>query len=214
MMNGTPNRHTPRTARRRALRWPAVLGALLAFLAVGGLPVETLAVSPPPTRVSSVQQHPAPASRVAAAHADVARPSTSAARATDPRPSFRTTFARADDGQAGQSYSYTVRVHNDGGVPGAVRVTTILPPAFSNVRVMAPGFACTRQFSASGDEAGTLVTCTRNELASGSTAEVTVDANAPTAPGSYRLTAAAEERERAVEDEDGARAAVTIAVRG
>ena len=87
-----------------------------------------------------------------------------------------------------------MQVRNDGGAGGAVRVTTILPPAFSNVRVQAPGFACSRQFTPSGPDAGTVVSCSRNDLAIGMVAEMTVEANAPTAPGTYRLLATADPR--------------------
>src|SRR4051794_6732362 len=70
---------------------------------------------------------------------------TTAAATTSPgRPDFRVAFTRLDVGQAGDSLSYTVQVQNEGSAGGAVRVTTMLPPEFSNVRVNAPGFACSR----------------------------------------------------------------------
>jgi hypothetical protein len=121
--------------------------------------------------------------------------STGATVAPVERPDFRADVVGISTGQAGQLFSYTVQVRNAGGAAGSVRVSTILPPEFSNVRVNAPGFACTRQFSASGAQAGTVVTCTRNMLKGGATADVTVEANAPSVAGEYRLIAAADPRD-------------------
>ena len=109
-------------------------------------------------------------------------------------PDLRAEIVGVSAGQAGQPISYTVKVRNDGGAAGSVRVSTVLPPEFSNVRVNAPGFACTRQFSSSGPQAGTVVACSRNALPSGATVELTVDANAPTVAGEYRLLATADPR--------------------
>lgn len=119
------------------------------------------------------------------------------------RPDFRATIPNLDDRQAGRPFSYTVQVRNEGAGSGAVRVTTMLPPEFTNVRVHAPGFSCSRQFTPSGSDAGTLVACTRNELASGATAEVTVEANAPSKAGTYRLEATADPRDEVAETDEG-----------
>lgn len=138
----------------------------------------------------------------AAAQRADAQDSTEANAAAN-RPDFRLTFLKIEGGQAGRPLSYTVQVRNDGTGSGAVRVTTTLPPEFSNVRVTAPGFACSRQFTASGSDAGTLVTCNRNELASGASAEVSVEANPPSKGGTYRLVATADPRGDVTEGDEG-----------
>jgi uncharacterized repeat protein (TIGR01451 family) len=141
-------------------------------------------------------------------HADVASsaadgPTSATTAAPVDRPDFRAEVLGLSDGQAGHSISYTVQVRNEGGAAGSVRVSTILPPEFSNVRVSAPGFACTRQFSASGPQAGTVVACSRNSLQSGATADVTVEANAPAVAGEYRLLANADPRYDVAEAAEG-----------
>ena len=128
------------------------------------------------------------------------------------RPQLRAELTGIAEGQAGSPFSYTVQVRNDGGAADSAHVSTVLPPEFSNVRVNAPGFACTRQFSASGPQAGTVVACTRNSLPSGATADVTVEANAPGVAGEYRLVASADSRDDATDDGEGT-SQVTTTVR-
>ncbi len=133
----------------------------------------------------------------------------SVATAPVARPDFRADLVSASTGQAGQPFSYTVQVRNEGEAAGSVRVSTVLPPEFSNVRVNAPGFACTRQFSASGPQAGTVVTCSRNTLQDGATADVTVEANAPGVAGEYRLIATADPRGDVAESDEANNQIVT-----
>ena len=117
--------------------------------------------------------------------------------------------------QAGRPFSYTIQVRNDGAAAGVASVSAIVPPELSNVRVNAPGFVCTRRFTPSGAEAGTLVTCLRNDLESGATADVTIEANAPSAAGTYRLTALADPRDEVAEADEGNNAAdATVLVHG
>jgi hypothetical protein len=136
-------------------------------------------------------------------------------RAVDGRPDLRVTFVRLDDAEAGQAFSYKIQVRNDGGGAGTASMSTTLPPALSNVRVTAPGFVCTRHFSASGPGAGTLVACMRNDLEGGETADVTIEANAPSIGGMYRLTATADPRDDVAEaDEANNEAGATVRVDG
>jgi subtilase family serine protease len=132
----------------------------------------------------------------------------------DLRPDFQVEFVRVDDGKAGTPLTYTVQVRNEGDGSGAATVSTIVPPELSNVRVTAPGFACTRRFSASGPQAGTVVSCTRSELDAGASAEMTIEANAPSAAAVYQLTATADPRDEIAEtDESNNEADATIRVR-
>ena len=79
----------------------------------------------------------------------------------------------------------------------------------------APGFVCTRRFSASGPQAGTLVTCQRGDLESGGSADVTIEANAPATLGPIHLTASADPRDEIAEaDETNNDADVTVQVHG
>jgi hypothetical protein len=126
------------------------------------------------------------------------------------RPEFHAELVGVSAGQPSQPFSYAVQVRNTGGTAGSVRVTTILPPEFSNVRVNAPGFACTRQFSASGPQAGTVVACTRNVLQGGAAADVTVEANAPSVAGEYRLIATADSRDDVADNDDASNQVVTL----
>ena len=138
---------------------------------------------------------------------------TSAAVAPVALPDFRLVVTDVADGQAGQPFSYVVQVRNDGEAGGGVRFSTTLPPAFSNVHVNAPGFACTRQFTPSGPEAGTLVACSRNNLERGATAAVTIEANAPAVAGEYRLLATADSRDDVPEaEENNNQVVVTVRV--
>jgi hypothetical protein len=131
------------------------------------------------------------------------------------RPDFRVTFMALDDAQAGQPFSYTIRVRNDGGAAGVASVSAVVPPELSNVRVNAPGFVCTRRFTASGAQAGTLVSCMRNDLESGGFADVTIEANAPSEAGTYQLTAVADPRDEVAEADEGNNAAdLTVQVHG
>jgi hypothetical protein len=131
----------------------------------------------------------------------------------DRRPDFQVSFVRLGDGQAGLPLSYTVQVRNEGHGGGLATVSTIVPLAMSNVRVSAPGFACTRRFTANGPQAGTMVSCTRNELEAGASAELTVEANAPSEAAVYQLSATADPRDETAEtDESNNEADATIHV--
>src|SRR3954454_13090879 len=59
--------------------------------------------------------------------------STGATVAPVERPDFRAEAVGISAGQASQPFSYTVQVRNAGGAAGNVRVSTVLPPEFSNV---------------------------------------------------------------------------------
>ena len=132
----------------------------------------------------------------------------------DLRPDFHVSFSRVEDGQDGQPLSYTVRIRNTGQSGDTATVSMLVPPELQNVRVSAPGFACTRRFSASGAEAGTMVSCTRSELDAGAVAEVTIAANAPSVAAAYQLTATADPRDEIAEiDEANNDARATIRVR-
>jgi len=190
-----------------------MLAAVLALVAVEGqTPPATYATSGPaaPNESRTVSARPAAEQTVTAN----ARPAATDAAGASARPDFTVSIAHVDDAQAGQPFSFTLRLRNDGGAAGVASVSTMLPPALANVRVTAPGFACTRRFSASGPQAGTLVSCSRNDLERGATAEVIVEANAPTAGGTFLLTATADPRDEIVEaDESNNDATATLQVR-
>jgi hypothetical protein len=217
MMNGIADRqaeqHGWHGQRARRWRWQAAVMALLAVLVVQWQPVAAYSGQ----------------TGLAARAVDVARrlatPDTQAlmsagqtpglddAQVLDGRPDFGVTFTRLDDVQAGSSFTYTVQVRNDGAAGGAVSLSAVLPPELSNVRVVAPGFACTRRFTASGADAGTRVTCIRNDLDGGAVADVTIEAQAPSTSGAYRLTATADPRDEVAEvNETNNGADVTIQV--
>ncbi|MFN8636304.1 MAG: CARDB domain-containing protein [Chloroflexota bacterium] len=207
--------------RRRsphARRWQSLVAALLALLAVEGQPAAAASTMPGPsklaeqwTTITSRTLTPfVPATTVAAngvsAQAGAAIPAT--------RPDLSVSFAHLDEAQAGQRFTYTVQLRNDGGPAGTAIVNTVLPPQISNVRVTAPGFVCTRHFAASGPQAGTLVSCTRNDFDSGGAADVVVEANAPSAAGPVRLVATADPRDDVMElDESNNEANATVQVR-
>jgi hypothetical protein len=135
--------------------------------------------------------------------------------ATDGRPDFRVTFTTLDDAQTGRPFSYTIQVRNDGAAAGVASISAVVPPELSNVRVNAPGFVCTRRFTPGGAQAGTMVACMRNDLEGGATADVTIEANAPSAAGEYHLTAVADPRDEVAEADEGNNAAdVTVLVHG
>jgi hypothetical protein len=196
-----------------------VLAALLALLAVEGQPVAASYATSGPTaryshsaRSAAAAVHPDASATVGVAH-EVGAPATDAR--PDARPDFLVTFSRLPDTQAGQPFSYTLQVRNDGSAGGAVSVNTILPPELSNVRVNAPGFVCTRHFMASGPQAGTMVSCNRSDLESGSTADLTIEANAPASLGEIHLTAVADPRDEVAEaDEANNEADATVEVIG
>jgi hypothetical protein len=189
--------------KRWARRWQrqAALAVLLGVLVVGGQPVAaTYATSNSPGmagmagRVASVARSivtPGPGAEVNT----VAIVRDTVAPVTDSRPDFQVAFTHVDDAQVGRPFSYTLQVKNVGAASGAVSVSTVLPPELANVRVTAPGFVCTRRFSASGAQAGTLVTCSRNDLESGGMADILIEANAPAALGTIHLTAATSARD-------------------
>jgi hypothetical protein len=191
------------------------LAALLALLAVEGQPVAASHAT-----TWSVGRAAELAQQRIAMRADGATQGVRAAgavvqQAADERPDFRVIFAPLDDAQAGQPFSYTMQVKNDGGAATIASVSAVVPPELTNVRVTAPGFVCTRRFTPSGAQAGTLVACMRNDLEAGAVADVTIEANAPTTAGSYQLTAIADPRDDVPEaDEGNNEADVTVRVRG
>ncbi|MGE3272984.1 MAG: CARDB domain-containing protein [Chloroflexota bacterium] len=197
-------------------RWQAIVAVLLAFLAMDGQPVAlTYAESGFIARATHAAQRDA---APAAPSAKMLPAATSVPVDTmlkgDTRPDFRVSFAHLDDAQTGLPLSYNLTVKNDGAGGGPVTVSTILPPELANVRVNAPGFACTRRFAASGAQAGTLVTCTRNELNGGEVADLTIEANAPDQAGTYDLTATADPRDEVAEaDESNNHASASLQVR-
>jgi hypothetical protein len=183
--------------------WQAVLAAFLALLAVEGQPVAaSYATSGPAAaawRAVHLTQNAVTLPVRADASTTVGAVGGASAPATDVRPDFLVTFSHLDEAQAGQPFSYTLQVRNDGGTGGAVSVNSVLPPELSNVRVSAPGFVCTRRFSASGSQTGTLVACVRGDLESGGTADMTIEANAPATLGAFHLTAIADPRDEVSE---------------
>ena len=203
-------------ARGRLWHWQAILAACVALIAVEGQPVAAShATTGPAGRVAEIARRQAPAHAEASAH--VARGTDAAVRdgAADGRPDFRIAFTELDDAQTGQPFSYTIQVRNDGPAAGVASVNSVVPPELSNVRVNAPGFVCTRRFTPNGADAGTLVACMRNDLESGATAEVTIEANAPSAAGTYQLTAVADPRDEVAEADEGNNAAdATVEIRG
>jgi hypothetical protein len=216
---GLGERELPRQRRTRRWQWQAALVVLLAVLVVGGQPAAaSYATSNPPGvagmagRVASVARSivtPGPSAEAGT----VAIVRDSLAPVTDSRPDFQVAFSHVDDAQVGQPFSYTLQVKNVGAASGAVSVSTVLPPDLANVRVTAPGFVCTRRFSASGAQTGTLVTCSRNELESGGVADILIEANAPAALGTIHLTAATSARDDqpdADETNNGADATVQV----
>jgi hypothetical protein len=207
-----------RSAGRWHWRWQAILAALLALVAVEGQPVAASHPTngPAARAVGTLRQAapsiPAPASGAAGEERTAA---SSAISASDGRPDFRATIADLDGGQAGQPFSYTIQVWNAGSAGGGLSVSTVVPPAFSNVRVTAPGFVCTRYFTPSGPEAGTEVACMRNDLDGGTAAELTIEANAPSVAGAYQLTATVHARDDLAEADEANNAAdATVQVTG
>jgi hypothetical protein len=215
---GLGEREAPR--ERWARRWhrQAGLAVLLAVLVVSGQPAAASYATAKPTgvagRVASVARSivtPAPSADAAT----VAAVRDTVAPVADSRPDFQVAFTHVDDAQAGRPFSYTLEVRNAGAASGAVTVSTVLPPELANVRVTAPGFVCTRRFSASGTQVGTLVTCARNDLGSGEAADITVEANAPATLGAVHLTAAASARDDAPDgDETNNSADAVVQIQG
>jgi uncharacterized repeat protein (TIGR01451 family) len=219
------NRNEATDASRRGRRvrpwhWQMILAALIALFAVEGEPVAaTYATSGPAHRAAEYARRggPAPTHAAVAASINAGREAEAVARdaTTDGRPDFRVTFASFDDAQVGQPLSYTIQVRNDGGAAGVASISAVVPPELSNVRVVAPGFVCTRRFTPSGQQAGTLVTCLRNDLEGGAVADVTIEANAPNAVGTYHLTAVADPRDEVAEaDEQNNEADVVLHILG
>ena len=202
----------------RPWHWQTIVAALLALLAVEGQPVAaSYATAGPTARAAEIARRQATAPARVEASASAARATDISVRdgAADGRPDFRVTFSALDDAQVGESFSYTIQVRNDGRSAGVASVSAMVPPALSNVRVNAPGFVCTRRFTPSGPQAGTLVSCMRNDLESGAVAEMTIEANAPSTAGTYHLTAVADPRDEVAEADEGNNDAdVTVRVNG
>ena len=171
-----------------------ILAGLVALVAVEGQPVAASHATTGSTgRMAESVRH------LAAAPAQA----EGSASTTDGRPDFRVAFTSLEDAQAGQPFSYTLQVRNDGTAPGIASVSAVVPPELSNVRVNAPGFVCTRRFAASGPQAGTQVVCLRNDLEGGASADVTIEGNAPSTAGAYHLTAVADPRDEVAEADEG-----------
>jgi hypothetical protein len=201
----------------RPWHWRTILAALLALLAVEGQPVAaSFATSGSAARTAEVaRRHAAPAVQVQTASSPHTAEGVARDNATDARPDFRVTFASFGDAEAGQPFAYTIQVRNDGATSSVASVNAVVPPELTNVRVNAPGFVCTRRFTPSGAQAGTLVACMRNDLESGAVADVTIEANAPGTAGSYHLTAVADPRDEVAEADEGNNDAdATIRVQG
>jgi len=209
-----PFKSTPKVPTRPLRRWywQVVVAVLLAVLAVEGQPVAASQAAATghgirPARV----QRAAPVTT----QAGLLQVESAAAEQEDSRPDLRVTFGPIGAVEAGQPMHWTVQVRNDGGLANGASVSALVPPGMSNVRASAPGFVCTRLFSASGPGAGTLVTCSRSNLEQGASAEVTIEANAPTDPGTYRLIANADPRDEIQEtDEANNSADLAVEVRG
>lgn len=211
-----PERQGWRLAR---WKWQSVAAVLLALVIVDGQSVaSTYAASGLAARAADAARRVAtPVIRPAASPSASASPVTADVASllkADALPDFRVSFTRIDEGEAGMPLSYTLQVRNEGQGSGMAAVSTLVPTALSNVRVSAPGFACTRRFAASGADAGTLVTCMRNDLDPGEAAELTIGANASPVAAEYRLTATADPRDEIVEaDESNNGAGATLRVR-
>lgn len=193
-----------------------MVAVLLVLIVVDGQPVAaTYAASGLVTRAADAARRVAtPVIRVDASPSPGAVTGSAVMVKADLRPDFQVEFVRLGDGQAGTPLTYTVQVRNDGQGGGMATVNTMVPPELSNVRVTAPGFACTRRFSASGPQAGTVVSCMRGELDAGASAELTIEANAPSTAAVYQLTATADPRDEIAEtDESNNEADATIRVR-
>ena len=193
----------PQARLRQRWHWQAALAALLALLAVEGQPVAaSYATFNPTARMIAASRGIPAAGPSTDASTSVSAVHETTAPSPDARPDFQVQFAHLDDAQAGRPFSYTLQVRNDGKSGGAVSVSTVLPPELSNVRVTAPGFVCSRRFSASGAQAGTVVACQRGELEGGGSAAVTIEANAPATLGPIHLTATVAPRDEVAEADD------------
>jgi hypothetical protein len=185
-----------------------MVAVLLTVLAVEGQPVAASQASIKVRRMAWSHRAGGSAAQVAARQAGTGVVDAAAA---DDRPDLRVAFGPVDDVQAGQPFRWVMQLRNDGGSTNGAALSALAPPEMSNVRVTAPGFVCTRRFTASGADAGTLVACTRNDFERGASAAVTVEATAPGDPGRYHLTAVADPRDD-VSESDEANNAATLSV--
>jgi hypothetical protein len=212
---GQAPRHAPGRRPLRRWYWQAVLSVLLAVLAVEGQPVAASQTSAPSNRAAWTQRTTGTAQQASVQQADGAAQSSSAVPSLDDRPDLRVAFAPVGDVQGGQPFRWTIQVRNDGGATNAASISAQVPPELSNVRVTAPGFLCTRRFTASGPDAGTAVSCARSDLERGASADVTIEANAPAGAGSYHLTAVADPRDDVTEADEANNAAdLTVEIHG
>ncbi|MCC7367916.1 MAG: hypothetical protein IT306_05815 [Chloroflexi bacterium] len=203
--------HRPSHRARWRMRWhwQAMLAVLLALVVVDGhIVADTYAASGIAARAADVARRvgtpsPWPQTGLSASPS----PTGGELLRVDARPDFQIAFVRVADGQPGMAVSYTIQIRNEGNDGGMLTVSTVVPVLLTNVRASAPGFGCTRRFTPSGEQAGTLVTCTRNDLESGATAELTVEANASDMAGSYALTATVDPRNEVAETDEANNAA-------
>ena len=205
-----PLTRSGRSPAARPLRrwyWQTVLAVLLAVLAVEGQPVAASPASGPGASVRTT--------RFARSVAPPPLPVHQSPAVATERPDLRLTSESVGTVTASQPFRWTLQMQNLGAAADAVSVSALAPPAVSNVRVTAPGFVCTRHFTASGPSAGTVVTCSRSDFEGGASAEVTIEANAPANPGVYQFSATADPRDDVQEaDEANNSAALTVEVRG
>ena len=178
------------------------MAALVALIAVEGQPVAaTHATAGPSGRMAEIARRQA------------AAPARAETVANEGRPDFRVTFTTLDDAQAGRPFSYTIQVRNDGTAAGVASVSAVVPPELSNVRVNAPGFVCTRRFTPGGSQAGTLVTCMRNDLDEWRDGRRDDRGERAERRWTYHLTAVADPRDEVDEADEGNNAAdVTVQV--
>lgn len=115
---------------------------------------------------------------------------TPAAAQTHTQPDLAVELATRNALVGSHTY-YDIRVKNLGTAPsGNYSVVSLLPRAFRNVRVNAPGYSCTVQ---TGDTSDYVIGCDKlwltGPLGPGQTSTLRVYANAPTRDGNYPVLA-------------------------
>lgn len=216
-LNRTPSfQATGRSRWGIRWHWQAMLAVLLALFVVDGhIVADTYAASGIAARAADVARRVGTPGPWPSASPSVSPSPTGASiLAEEIRPDFQVAFSRVNDSEPGMPVSYTIQIRNDGQEGGTATLTTVVPLALTNVRASAPGFACTRRFTPNGAQAGTLVTCTRNDLEAGASTELTIEANASDMTGIYALTATVDPRDDVSEsDEANNAASATLRIR-